>query len=433
MQDISHEQEITYYTARKTQDVESVIALADKPKAGIYIIDDFHRLSQDMQTRLADIAKIAADEGEAAELPKLIFIGINQVGASLIHFVPDIAKRCGIHRIEPGSMETSEQLIIKGCELLNIVPFDVKVIYDETKGDYWLSQSLCQAVCLMNDLIETSDKPKQFNIDLTALRESVVKRLESFFSKPVTDFCRGKRFRPSNDPYFRLLKAVAQQESSTIDLNQLANLVPDARGSINNLKEKRLPMLLETKPDCGRYFYYDSETKFFAIEDPALSYYLKHLDWVALRNSCGFKQDIPEYEYDVAISFAGENRDLAREVAIQLEDLDMRVFFDENYETNFLGKTWGKEFERIFGHDSRLVLCLLDVNHNKKIWPTFEREHFTPRVADEAVIPIFLDDTVFIGIPKDLIGIKFKFDPAATSLHNAVADQISLKVFDRLG
>ena len=59
----------------------------------------------------------------------------------------------------------------------------------------------------------------------------------------------------------------------------MANANPEVKGSINNIKEHRINVLLNSKPICERYFYYNSETKNFAIEDPALFYYLKYLDW----------------------------------------------------------------------------------------------------------------------------------------------------------
>lgn len=124
--------------------------------------------------------------------------------------------------------------------------------------------------------------------------------------------------------------------------------------------------------------------------------------------------------------------DLARCIAEQLETLDTTVFFDEYFETNFLGKTWSKEFKRIFSEDSRLVICLLDSNHLEKIWPTFERECFQPRVDEEAVIPIYLDDTKFPGIPIDIIGIKFTWDATDPEWVNKVTDEIIFKVIDRL-
>jgi hypothetical protein len=67
-----------------------------------------------------------------------------------------------------------------------------------------------------------------------------------------------------------------------------------------------------------------------------------------------------------------------------------------------------------------------------KLWPTFEREHFTPRVADESVIPIFLDATKFPGIPRDLVGIPFEFDPNTPDWRNEATDEIIMKLIDKL-
>ncbi len=421
-----------YLSVRHSPDIEKIIYVANNRPEGTYVMDDFHRLSPDIQEKLADMAKIAAEQGESSTLPKLVFIGINQVGASLIQMVPDIAKRCGIHRIEPGNKETITTLITKGCDLLNIEPIKSEAIFNESEGDYWLSQHLCQAICTMNDILETLDERRAITVDFGALRPSVVSRLNAAYYTCTKEFCRGKRFRPSNDPYYRLLKAIAEQDSSIVDLNMLANSVEEARGSINNIKERRLSVLLDTKPVCAQHFYYNMETKYFAIEDPALFYFLKHLDWEKLRADCGFKHDIKDTEYDFALSFAGENRELARSIAEQLETLDTRVFFDEYFETNFLGKTWTKEFKHIFAEASRLVICLLDAHHLKKIWPTFERECFQPRVEEEAVIPIYLDDTTFPGIPKDIVGIKFEWNPTDPEWHNKVTDEIVFKVIERL-
>jgi hypothetical protein len=74
----------------------------------------------------------------------------------------------------------------------------------------------------------------------------------------------------------------------------------------------------------------------------------------------------------------------------------------------------------------------LDKNHLTKIWPTFEREHFTPRVADESVIPIFLDDTKFPGVPQDIVGIRFTFDPKDAEWKKKADDEIIIKLIDKL-
>src|SRR5690606_25445440 len=238
------------------------------------------------------------------------------------------------------------------------------------------------------------------------------------------------RFRPGNDPYFKLLRLISSQESSIVDLNELANANEDMRASINGIKEKRLNTVLDSKPLCSQYFFYNSGNKVFAIEDPALFYYMHHVDWEEIRKDCGFRDDLKPKEFEIAISFAGENRQLAKYIAEQLESIDISVFLDEHYEANYLGKAWSKEFERIFINDSMYVVCILDIHHKNKIWPTFERDCFKKRVTQGEVIPIFLDDTVFVGIPDDIVGLKFQWDPTNLNWQQKVDDEIVFKIWE---
>ncbi|NTV24717.1 MAG: TIR domain-containing protein [Chlorobiaceae bacterium] len=404
-----------YLSARTAGDMQRILSIANGEMQGKWIIDDFHRLDSAVQAKIADLVKVAAEDFDPSIHPKLVLIGINKVGSELILLVHDIAKRCGIHRIQAADEESTLSMIRHGEEKLNVCLSNKEAIYNETKGDYWLTQLTCQAICLAHDVLETQNACKTLQYKQDEIRDRIVKRLDNTYREPVKEFCRGKRFRPTNDPYFRLLRLIAAQGSSISDLNELANAHQDVRGSINNIKERRITIVLESKPICDRYFYYNADTKAFAIEDPAFFYYLRHLDWENIRRDCGFRDEPHAYDWDFAISFASENRELAKKVADLLAILDCTVFYDQYYEANYLGTVWSQQFREIFGTRSRYVVCFLDVNHAKKIWPTFERDCFAPRVEDAAVIPVFLDDTPFVGIPKDIVGINFKdFDATDT-------------------
>ena len=119
-------------------------------------------------------------------------------------------------------------------------------------------------------------------------------------------------------------------------------------------------------------------------------------------------------------------------LAEQFEILDAHVFFDEHFEANFLGRAWTAVFRQIFAEQSRLVVVLLDTHHKDKIWPTFERECFQPRVGDAEVVPIYLDDTIFLGIPQDIVGVKFPWDATDPGWKNQATDDIVFPVMERL-
>lgn len=433
IQDLSDSVETRYLSARQPVDVSAIEKIAKERTEGRFVIDDFHRLAAELQASLADIAKTSAEAANDEAVTKLIIVGINHVGSALIQLVPDIAKRTGIHKIQPGGQGEIYSLIESGCNKLNVEIDGFEAIFEETRGDYWLTQQLCQSICLANDILVTQESHEKIGFDINSIRKDVVDQLHSAHYTAVKEFCRGKRFRPSNQPYFKVLRAIGQGGNSNVDLNELANADPHVRGSINNIKEHRLTTLLESKPIVDKCFHYNKETKNFSIDDPALFYFIQHLDWDRLQADCGFRNEEQSFEYDVAISFAGENRRLAKHIAKQLEALDVPVFFDEMFEANFLGHAWTKVFREIFAEKSRIVLCLLDEYHAEKIWPTFEREHFAPRVAEQNVIPVYLDDTKFVGIPSDIIGVQFRYDREAEVGWQDQADaEIVEKLIERL-
>jgi hypothetical protein len=210
-----------YLTARSATDVHRIEEVARSGLPGRFVIDDFHRLASGTQAQLADLAKFAAEAG--AGQTKLVLIGINQVGSALIQLVPDIAKRMGIHRIQAGAKSDIDRLIQEGSAKLQVTIPNNEQIFSESRGDYWLAQQLCQTICIMNDVLETLDDEKTLSYDIVTLRKKVVDKLSAAFYPAVKEFCRGVRFRPNNDPYLKLLQKIGQQDSSIVDLNELAN------------------------------------------------------------------------------------------------------------------------------------------------------------------------------------------------------------------
>jgi hypothetical protein len=419
-------------TPRNPHDLPIIEGISLESGNKIFVIDDFHRLKNVTKEKIADISKLVAEREERSDLPKIIIVGINEVGADLIQLVPDIAKRIGVHRISPGTHDVIKEIIKLGSSKLNIEITNHEEIINDSRGDYWLTQQICKTICISTNISQSQDALISISWNLSKIRELIVTNLRHNYDPPVKDFCRGRRFRPSNDPYFKLLKAVSEQEQSTVDLNELSNSRADIKGSINNIKDHRLSVLLEKKESCSRLFYYDSITKNFALEDPALFYYLKNLNWDELRQRCGFRDGVKDFDYDIAISFAGENRKLARFIVDQLAELDISTFYDRNYEDNFLGGLWAQTFKEVFAERSRLVVAILDIHHYDKVWPTFERDCFAVRVKNSEVIPIKLDDTVFVGFPKDLVSIILKFDGDIEENKDMLIDDVVLRIATKL-
>lgn len=116
----------------------------------------------------------------------------------------------------------------------------------------------------------------------------------------------------------------------------------------------------------------------------------------------------------------------------QLRELDISVFYDRNYVDNYLGGLWSQQFLDIFVNKSRLVVAILDQHHKDKVWPTFERDCFTRRVPEAEVIPVFLDQTIFSGIPTDLVSIHFQCGGDVAAQSDAIIDDVVLRIAGKL-
>ncbi len=199
--------------------------------------------------------------------------------------------------------------------------------------------------------------------------------------------------------------AQLQKRSSNVNIVHMGQETSELRQTIYNIKDNRISALLQNKPKAGLYFHYNASNNQFQIEDPAVLYFLRNLDWERLRVECGYPAEEPAaFDYEVAISFAGEYRWLAEFIAEQLKAQDIDVFYDKDEDANLLGKDLSAEFRSVFSERSRLVVVLLDRNYSVKDWPRFEKEVFSFKVKTASVVPIFLDETSHSGIQREIKG-----------------------------
>ena len=53
-------------------------------------------------------------------------------------------------------------------------------------------------------------------------------------------------------------------------------------------------------------------------------------------------------------------------------------------------------------------------------------------MANAEVIPIFLDETTFVGLPQDTVGVKFHWNPEEEGWKDIVIDRIVFKIMEKL-
>jgi hypothetical protein len=106
-------------------------------------------------------------------------------------------------------------------------------------------------------------------------------------------------------------------------------------------------------------------------------------------------------QYDIALSFAGENRAYVEEVATGLLAARIKVFYDAFESANLWGKNLVDHLAEIYANRARYVVMFISKEYIEKAWTTHERQHAQGRALvakEEYILPARFDDTPVPGM-----------------------------------
>lgn len=98
------------------------------------------------------------------------------------------------------------------------------------------------------------------------------------------------------------------------------------------------------------------------------------------------------HRYDFALSFAGEDRDVAEPIFKKLQDYEVEVFYDLNEQHRILAKDVEEYLRPIYQSEDQYVVVLLGKQYPKKIWTKIESDAFKSRLGQDAVVPVWFAD-----------------------------------------
>ncbi len=107
-------------------------------------------------------------------------------------------------------------------------------------------------------------------------------------------------------------------------------------------------------------------------------------------------------KYDIAISFAGDDRNVARAINKNLKMAGISTFYDEDFKALLWGKSLSEELRDIYYKDAKYCLMIVSRHYIKKSWPSHERKSALSRLVREKteyILPYIIDDTPMEDIP----------------------------------
>ena len=106
-------------------------------------------------------------------------------------------------------------------------------------------------------------------------------------------------------------------------------------------------------------------------------------------------------DYEVALSFAGEDRTYVGQVAMALQSLHVKVFYDGYEEENLWGKNLYTHLQEIYSKRAKYTVMFISSHYAQKLWTNHEREAAQARAFEENreyILPARFDDTAIPGM-----------------------------------
>lgn len=429
IEDLQINSEIRKLSARNPADVETIKNIPKTPGTGTIIIDDFHKLDDDVKIQISDLLKFTADTEDPTK--KLVLIGINEAGRRLIESSGDLGNRIEVIRFEVEPRNKIEELISAGEQALNVNIASSENIKSKASGSFYIAQLLCSEACIEAGVLDRQNTPTVVNTSYSAIQRRVVEKQRSRFGDQVKLFARGKKFRPGGRaPYLHILRWLSESEAWNISIPEEIRQHPNERASVGTVYDRGfLASLCETE-GIPEILHFDPDTGILSVEDPMLVYYLKAIDWSNFVSEVGFTNVEHDQAYDVALSFAGEDREYAEHLRDALEDFGHTVFYDQSEQHRIIGNDVETILRPIYESNSRFVVAILGASYGRKRWTFFENSVYEERYPLGEVIPIWSAKTSASATdPVASIG-SLAYDPLEDLRAKAIehADTISRRI-----
>jgi hypothetical protein len=110
-----------------------------------------------------------------------------------------------------------------------------------------------------------------------------------------------------------------------------------------------------------------------------------------------------ELEYDVALSFAGEDRAQADALAEALTANQVRVFYDRYEQADLWGKDLYQHFQHVYRDSAHYCIILISTAYANRLWTRHELRQAQARAFEENeeyILPLRLDDTILPGLNR---------------------------------
>lgn len=240
-----------------------------------WVLEDFHKIEGEEKEKLAQMMKVFVNLSDKYDDLKIVAIGAVNTAREVVETDQEMNTRISEFKVPLMSEHEIRQIMVKGCDALNIViPEDLQdeiVRYSNGLGS--ICHKLCYFMCDAALITETIKEPVEFNyIDL---KEALKKYLKSIEDTVKMAFERAMTI-PNVENTIRIIANESQDHEGS-ELNKLLKWADEHHININKKKLVADLTKLETE-EYGELINLSGDSSKYSFSNPfygayALAYF----------------------------------------------------------------------------------------------------------------------------------------------------------------
>lgn len=374
----------------------------------LVIIDDFHHLSESVKDGLSADLKLWHEKDV-----RFVLIGIASSARDLAGNDSELGIRNDVF-----DLKTQDETFVK--TLMNQGGMHLRIHFSDnflnetasgSKGIPSVVQAICRTTCIKHGIETTQPTEVVIEESLANIKDEVLRIFEHKYFDKIVALSKGKlQAKSVHNTYFDIVSAIAKDERSDIPTEHLYRTIvaPITDPKAKNQKSTSYYNCLNYLGDVIKDAKLDDvimyrKGKSISIEDPTFRFYLNLLNIEDVRRRIHIRND--EYPWDLAVSFAGEDRPVVLEFVKQLEEKGIFPFYDFNYQARLWGVDLQKKLADIYTNDALYMVIFISTKYPEKDWTRFEFEigkSASTKRPDTYILPIIIEDVTMVGLANTL-------------------------------
>lgn len=134
------------------------------------------------------------------------------------------------------------------------------------------------------------------------------------------------------------------------------------------------------------------------------------------------------FKYEIALSFAGEDRKYVHEVATILKNHNVKVFYDAFEEVEMWGENLYDYLSDIYRNKARYTIVFISEHYSNKLWTNHERQSMQARAFEENkayILPVRINNA---SVPSILSTVHYLHDKTPEDLAKLAIKKIHIGI-----